>query len=264
MKTKHGVSRLIGGLVGLAMIGMAGPANAVLIDNGMTTIDTDTGLEWLDLTETLGQSYNSVAAGFGGFTTTDGFRYATQFEVSTLFTNAGFSFQDNSFNAVDAAPAGLMLDLFGCTTVSPCNTATSVIGQGIADLGAFSPTLAALPIYQARLAVAGDFSSATEGASLVNNCCFSKSGGNLGIGSWLVRDVVAVPEPSSLAVFLIALGGLGFLARRRLAREAPLHGTPGPWSPYLVDSTHLGKAIDTDHRLAGRTPRVDAPAPQVP
>lgn len=31
-------------------------ASALLIDNGTTTTDTDTNLEWLDLTETLGLS----------------------------------------------------------------------------------------------------------------------------------------------------------------------------------------------------------------
>lgn len=42
-------------------------AHAVLLDNGSTTIDTATGLAWLDLTLTEGQSYNSIASGFGGY-----------------------------------------------------------------------------------------------------------------------------------------------------------------------------------------------------
>ena len=65
------------------------PSRAALIDQGVTTLDDATNLEWLDLTETTGQSYNSVAAGFGGFTTVQGFGYATVSDVLTLFANAG-------------------------------------------------------------------------------------------------------------------------------------------------------------------------------
>ena len=41
----------------------AGPANATLLDFGDFTTDTETGLDWLDLSETVGLSYNDVLGG---------------------------------------------------------------------------------------------------------------------------------------------------------------------------------------------------------
>ena len=42
--------------------------------DGLITIDMAAGLEWLDLTVTQNQSYASIAAGAGGWTTANGFR----------------------------------------------------------------------------------------------------------------------------------------------------------------------------------------------
>ncbi len=66
--------RCVGALVGLAMMGMAGTANAILIgandpafgagDDGFNlTQDTDTGLEWLDVPLTDNQSFNDIIGG---------------------------------------------------------------------------------------------------------------------------------------------------------------------------------------------------------
>ena len=63
-------------------------ANATIVDLGNTTLDTQTNLEWLDLTATIGKSYNEVIGGFGNYIA-DGYRYANTTEVTTLFTNAG-------------------------------------------------------------------------------------------------------------------------------------------------------------------------------
>ena len=70
-----------------ALLMAAGSALADLVDNGTTTTDTDTGLEWLDITETTGLSYNEVLA--SDYVTNDGYRFATEAEVHQLYTNAG-------------------------------------------------------------------------------------------------------------------------------------------------------------------------------
>jgi hypothetical protein len=57
----------------------------------LITYDTDTNLQWLNLTATANRSVNEVLAGFGGFTTTYGFRYATGGEVGSLLQHAGIS-----------------------------------------------------------------------------------------------------------------------------------------------------------------------------
>ena len=61
--------KLIGACVGLAMMGMAGTANAVLMGSAGGLIDTDTGLEWLDVVVNENISFDQMIAtdlnGFG-------------------------------------------------------------------------------------------------------------------------------------------------------------------------------------------------------
>ena len=55
-------------------------------DNLITT-DTESGLNWLDLTETNGLSYNYVSSQLGVGGQFEGFRYATSDEVVALWAN---------------------------------------------------------------------------------------------------------------------------------------------------------------------------------
>ena len=57
----------------------------------LLTLDTDTNLQWLNLTATAGRSYNEVMGGFGGFTTTHGFGYADGGQISALCSHAGIT-----------------------------------------------------------------------------------------------------------------------------------------------------------------------------
>src|SRR5689334_21915580 len=66
----------------------ATPASASLIDHGSSTTDTATGLDYLDLNATHGQTYNAVIGGYGGYIAGD-WRYASSGEVTTLFNHAG-------------------------------------------------------------------------------------------------------------------------------------------------------------------------------
>jgi hypothetical protein len=57
----------------------------------LITLDTETNLEWLNLTATANLSYLEVLGGAGGYTTTYGFRHATGPEISTLYQHAGIT-----------------------------------------------------------------------------------------------------------------------------------------------------------------------------
>lgn len=57
----------------------------------LLTLDTDTNLQWLNLTATAGRSYNEVMAGFGGFTTKHGFAYADGGQIGELCSHAGIT-----------------------------------------------------------------------------------------------------------------------------------------------------------------------------
>ncbi len=73
----------------VAVMLMPNHASALLIDMGDITRDTESGLEWLDLTETLGLSYNYVSGQLGVGGLYEGWRYAISGEVYTLMDHAG-------------------------------------------------------------------------------------------------------------------------------------------------------------------------------
>ena len=79
--------------------------NATLIDNGIFTSDTATGLDWLDLTETSGPrdgeprgfSADDVLGQLGAGGQFEGWRYANFVEVHQLMENAGHPFAQVHF-----------------------------------------------------------------------------------------------------------------------------------------------------------------------
>ena len=197
--------RCVGALVGLAMMGMAGTANAILIgandpafgagDDGFNlTQDTDTGLEWLDVPLTDNQSFNSVIGVFGAF----GFQYATITQICGLFTNFG-DVLPNCLGANVADPIamlsantliGLLGQTFGGAASVTCGFFDGGGLVGVATINVISGCLSATP-----------FTAQTLGGAVG----FDDTLGS-GIGSWLVRPI-SVPEPSTLALFGIGLAG---------------------------------------------------------
>lgn len=165
----------------------------------LITIDSLTGLEWLDVTATQGQSYNSVAAGFGGFIQL-GFRYATIGEVSTLYFHAGVINQDGLFHAENAAGALLLINLMGCT--NNCNISVDTQG-GLAEDDPFSPTAARGPF----VAI---FADRSRGVAVLSASSISKGQGYPDFGSYLVRPI---PEPGMPVLLGFGLGVLSFTRR---------------------------------------------------
>jgi hypothetical protein len=68
-------------ILGTLILLVSVQVNAALIDNGDWTTDDESGLEWLDLTETAGKTSYSSAESFY-----PGWRYATNAEVVDLFS----------------------------------------------------------------------------------------------------------------------------------------------------------------------------------
>lgn len=175
-------------------------------NDGLLTFDSDTNLEWLDLTETVGDSYNTTLA--SNFVTSLGFSFATTDDVATLYTNAGIVSFGGSFSASNFAGADLILDLLGCTTVCLGNQPQQT---GWADLVPFSAQDASLAFIQKN-----DNNPIFTGRA---NPAFGPAGKDIALidtGSYLIRQataVVAVPEPGTLALF--GFGLLGLICTRR-------------------------------------------------
>ena len=100
--------------------------NAALLDNSGYTTDTDTLLDWLDLSSTANIQYSSVATFFdtieGG-----GWRYATSNEVANLFSisfvgyydtvSNGYSLSTDGAYANQGADVATFQNLFGTVTI---------------------------------------------------------------------------------------------------------------------------------------------------
>lgn len=64
-------------------------ADWLVAGDGLITQDTESGLEWLDLTQTLDRSYNDVLSELGSDGEFDGFRHASKGEWEALLSHAG-------------------------------------------------------------------------------------------------------------------------------------------------------------------------------
>lgn len=184
----------------LAMLALclvvASTADAVLVDMGTITRDPSQNLDWLDVDQTVGSSFDDIIGDAGGYLTA-GWRYATQSEM------CGFAIQ---LGMPEPCPA----------PASPTFVFDAALGVSIiALIGNTSP--AGLPradgMYEdgsdngvTGLAQVLPFSRGVQFA--VRDDHWTRSGRSDAVGSFLVR---AIPEPSTV---LLVGAGLSILARR--------------------------------------------------
>lgn len=178
--------------------------------DGWITIDSSTGLKWLDVSLTIGQTFDEVRTGAWY---SKGFRHATKEELRTLFANAGTP--DDGFNLAISHPVETLelAQLLGPTLVDRDRVTvagflgTDFLGQDI--------TLASHPVGQAFSAQLGkiDYLKTYGEAHFTGGHPFSNQANNA-YGSFLVSSV---PEPGTYATMLLGLVGVLTLARRRKA-----------------------------------------------
>lgn len=190
-------------------------ANALLIDNGLTTTDTSTGFEWLDVTATQGKSVNEVLSGFGGFVNS-GYRYATTDEVINLWSALGINTLDQPLESL-AAPVSLGHALFGLTTDAIVNNEVFQLTAGFTDpASAIGPTN---DISTLILRLEGSFGSVTTsgGCSGFGDSCLDVVRNDW--GSWLVRTNSPSPgisAPATISLLGLAVAGLGWIRRGKV------------------------------------------------
>jgi hypothetical protein len=213
-------SKYLGGLVVAAAIGffgMSGAASAapILIDQGSTTFDSNSGLEWLDLSETRNMSYGDVSSSLGSTGTWgsfgSGWRFATGAELAGLFDDAGAAGtgaydEPSSKNGARFAAAALLLGLLG----SNDSFAAMASSRGfLADLDIDgNHRLGRILTFN----MPGNVYSVLFAGSMFSGI----SGSATDVSSFLVRmaPVATTPIPAALPLFLFALGGLGVIAQR--------------------------------------------------
>ena len=192
-------------------------ASAALVDNGIHT--TAAGLDWLDLTESDGLSYNYVSSQFGSGGAFEGYRYASSLEVSSLFDAAGGTPPYDHILPPDTAWVEDLITLWGILRI---------------DFGPLAPLGAEgieAQISEWYTGDAGDIAGTHKTGALVDcnpaalNVCAELalifSGTHQDTiaspyqGHALVRSVPAVPVPAAVWLFGTALIGFVGMSRRR-------------------------------------------------
>lgn len=180
-------------------------------DNWLT-IDSQTGLQWLDVNLTINQSFDQVRLGEWY---ANGFRYATKSELQTLFKNAGTP--DDNFNLSNTYyfQTKALIDLLGAIIIS-LEGYSSTYGFIGTDLSGNDISINTHPIGLSFSAQLGklDFFPYYGEAHFTGGHPFSHEPSSMW-GSFLVR-VSPVPEPNIFYMYFAGLIIMILLRRKFL------------------------------------------------
>lgn len=205
--------------------------HASLVDYGHYTHDPTTGLDWLDVTQTTGLSFDAVKAGVGGWLGA-GWRLAFRHEVSDLATRYIGTSEQEAFYSGATYPAALhnataLVRLLG-VTLSFNNDEGSQqfhdhdLPVQIDTVGYFEDETnngtSGLGELMARLSAPAPYGEQSFGSRwyAYPDLWVAPGTGSAGVGSFLVRQGQArIPEPTTLALAMMACAGATLLRRSR-------------------------------------------------
>jgi hypothetical protein len=188
--------------------------NAALVDNDLYTTDTASGLDWLDLTETVGMNYADA------FTNNSEWRYATHGEVESLFALAfqgyyhtnteGYSDSNGGAYANQKSDALNWINMFGNTRGVAGNTTVLSYGFFYDEEGLYRY-------------MGAQYNPSNDGSSIFSpefvddwdSYILDQDGMDIA-GVFMVRSSV-VPIPAAVWLFGSGLGLLGWFRRRQTA-----------------------------------------------
>jgi len=117
-------------------------AQAQLVDHGSTTLDTQAGLEWLDLSASTGLSFAQVSAGFDTGGAFEGYRYATSTEVQHLLGEFGLPTTASTTYSTSLAPQLAVFDSYlglNFGGLGPAYGFQAMVGDAIDGFAGYHP-----------------------------------------------------------------------------------------------------------------------------
>jgi hypothetical protein len=178
--------------------------------DGLLTTDIGTGFEWLDLSQTLGLSYDDVSSRLGTGEQFEGFRYGTRDEVADLYRAAGIVDLSGACVYANANGVAELFSLMGGLVSLGVDRTLSfgVTGTPSGTTTYYRGSLAY------RIELAYPVPNYTGSAYL--NSSVSEGSSASYLGHYLLREPNAVPEPSTFAALAgVSTLGLIFVRRRR-------------------------------------------------
>lgn len=179
--------------------------------DNLVTRDTDSGLEWLDLTATANRNYNDISAKFGAGDEFESWRYASTTEVAGLWD--AFGGDSNFYNGLSTENNGVFASFASYLGDLKCNDPAQSCATGTGRSQILTGEAAGSSIWK----VSGIYDDGNPNKDFLrlHTLTYSSAQKFKYTGSALVR-VSAVPVPS--AVWLFGSGMLGLLgvARRKM------------------------------------------------
>jgi len=191
---------------------MLNVANAGIINNGdFTTVD---GADWLDMSFTDGKSYNEVLSLIQSGNTLFGWRVASFNEVEAMYRSFGYTETPNDTsdqyyvtnNGYDQVLQHLGSTYNGGTTYAFTVGYVNNIGNNYSSQNTWQ-----------QVVQTGAISSNNNGFWRGDSWGNAQSNANSMIGTYLTRGGAVVPEPSTLAIFVLGIMGL---ASRRFKKQS--------------------------------------------
>lgn len=179
--------------------------HAALIDAGNITRDTNSGLEWLDLSETQDLSFDQVSLLIAEGGALEGWQFASSAQVSQLLGEAGGTGTYNGTSSDNNIAAPEILDLLGALDASATFRQSYLLMSDCVPATLCTNRHAVLLVDNFPVG-SNDYISLIHGFSADYNSPF--------VGSALVRTSV-VPVPAAAWLFGSAVIGLAGIKRKK-------------------------------------------------